>query len=49
MNKGKFLSQCDCPCECAMDSYSRWCQMCEVEHYRKIDAQIRSEKSYDSV
>jgi len=48
MNKGGFLTQCDCPCECAVDSYTRWCAQCQVEHYRKIAAQIRSEQENEN-
>ena len=44
MNEGGILSQCDCPCECANDSYSRWCFDCQVFHSRIIRKQIRSEQ-----
>lgn len=44
MNEGGILSGCDCPCECATDSYTRWCLNCEVFHYKKIATQVRSEK-----
>lgn len=44
MNEGGILSQCDCPCECATDSYTRWCGECLITHEKKIAAQVRSER-----
>lgn len=43
MNIGWYLTKCECPCNCSIQSFTKWCFNCQIFHIRKINAQIRGE------
>ncbi len=44
MNKGGWMSMCDCPCGCKIPSWSRDCFMCGLFHIRLIRKRTMFEK-----